>query len=202
MTVLKPITQVFLKLSDRLEGTREGYDEIEHVRNVIKAGPEAVTPWFFFQQFVFVVICSYWKEQYARKEWDRYFESAGDLTCISNKTKRRAVFQVRPDYERWFKDMLAYKTPDERITFLQEMPMIGPVTSRHLARNIGIDCIKPDRHMNRLAAEFGYGASKKVEEQIRITTKMCRDIQEEIGDAEYLGTIDVILWRACNLGWI
>jgi len=196
---MKAITQVYNVVLGSLEKDPEYLAEINHVRSVIRAGPEAVTSWFFFQQYVFVVLCSYWKEQYARKEWDRYFESAGDLTCISNKRKRSAVFNVRPDYQYWFRDVLAAK---DRIVFLQTMPMIGPVTCRHLARNIGIDCVKPDRHMNRLAAEFGYGSSNKVSEQIKITTQMCKDIQDDIGGADYLGVIDVVLWRACNLGWI
>lgn len=196
---MRATAQVYLSVLNRLEEIPEYAAEIEHVRSILRAGPEAVTKWFFFRQYVYVVLCSYWKEQIARKEWERYFDSGGDLSCISNARKRQAVFTVRPDYEDWYIGMLEAA---DRLVYLQTMPMIGPVTCRHLARNIGIDCVKPDRHMNRIAAEFGYGSSNKVSEQIEITTKMCKDIQDDIGGAEYLGVIDVVLWRACNLGWI
>lgn len=197
--ILKPVTQVFNITISNLESIPEYKAEIDYVRSVIRAGPAAVTPWFFFKQYVHVVLCSYWKEQYARREWDRYFESGGDLSCISNARKRHAVLTVRMGYEEYFDGVLA---AEDKFAYLETMPLIGPVTCRHLARNIGIDCVKPDRHMNRLAAEFGYGASNKVPEQIKITTKMCQDIQDDIGGAEYLGVIDVALWRACNLGWL
>jgi len=197
MAVLRPVTQVFVSCRERLMATRGGMEEIDHVNAIIKAGPEAITPWFFFKQYSYVVLCSYWKEQYARKEWEAFFESGGK-TRISNTRKREAIWAVRKNYEDWFEGLLVSK---DRLAYLDTMPMIGPVTCRHLARNIGIDCVKPDRHMCRLAAGFGYGSSNKVEEQACITTQMCEDIRKESGE-DYLGTIDVILWRACNLGWL
>jgi hypothetical protein len=35
-------------------------------------------------------------------------------------------------------------------------PMIGPVTSFNLAKNIGLDVAKADRHLSRLAANVGF----------------------------------------------
>ena len=87
---------------------------------------------------------------------------------------------------------------DLEICYLDTLPMIGPVTRYHLARNIGIDCVKPDRHLIRLASEAGY----EMKDPQKGVEAMCRDIQKDIGDAEKLGTIDVVLWRACNLRWI
>jgi len=83
------------------------------------------------------------------------------------------------------------------ITLLQTLGLLGgiagavlvagPITKYHLARNLGVDCVKPDRHLARLAERFGYGTPDA----------MCRAIQDELGGR--LGTIDAVLWRYCNL---
>jgi hypothetical protein len=51
---------------------------------------------------------------------------------------------------------------------------------------MGIDCAKPDRHLQRLADRFGYS---------NVQT-MCREIANESGYR--IGTVDLILWRYCN----
>lgn len=202
-TVDKPIAQVFRVVRKDLMSIPDGKEEIEHVRKIIREGPAAITPWFFYRQYVFVVLCSYWKEQYAHREWDACFadESHPDFSKISNRRKRAAAELGYTQYQRWYNEMLS---AENKFVYLESLFMIGEVTCRHLARNIGIDTVKPDRHMLRVAAEWGYGSADKVKFQIPIVEKMCRDIQEDLeeGDKEYIGVIDVILWRACNLGWL
>ncbi len=36
------------------------------------------------------------------------------------------------------------------------LPYMGPATSRHLAKNLGVDVAKPDRHLVRVAEAVGY----------------------------------------------
>lgn len=200
----KLISEQFIIVRHNLLEIPEYNAEIAHVRKVLNIPLEEISPRFFFDQYAFVVICSYWKEQYARKEWEAFLKT-DDVQEISNTRKREAVYIGISRYEDWFKELL--KAPD-KLEYLDSLPMIGEVTRCHLARNIGIDCVKPDRHLVRLAMAHGYFSPPlnpcklSVLDQWDGCTRMCQDIQEDIGSNEKLGTIDVILWRACNLGWL
>ena len=68
---------------------------------------------------------------------------------------------------------------------LKDLSFIGDITKYHLARNLGFDYIKPDRHLQRLADEYGM-----------TPFEFCDLIHDETG--RRLGTIDVILWRFCE----
>ena len=81
----------------------------------------------------------------------------------------------------------ALQASNDKIEYLDSLPMIGPITKYHLARNLGIDCAKPDRHLVKLAKYFGYPSVQQ----------MCEDISKESGYR--IGTVDVILWRYCNM---
>jgi len=194
----KIITQVYIDCFSRLIDIPEWRDEIHHVRKTLGRPISEITPDVFFQQYAYVVLCSYWKEQYARKEWEKYFQT-GDFNAISNRRKRAAIAQGLDHAAEWLEQLKKSKEPVE---FLDTLPMIGEITKKHLARNLGIDCAKPDRHLIRLAAQSGYGSSNKVSEQTKAVDRMCLDIHNEIGGSEKIGVIDVVLWRACNLGWI
>lgn len=69
------------------------------------------------------------------------------------------------------------------VSFLETFPYIGPVTAYHLAKNIGLDVVKPDRHLVRLAASAGYPSP----------LALCEDIATVLG--ERLGVVDLVLWR-------
>jgi len=190
------VTEFYLKAKGMIE--KEYQWEIDHVEKTLTRPLSEITVDIFFQQYVFVVLCSYWKEQYARKEWDRFFDTY-DLDVISNTRKRAAVAAGAEYAKDW---LIGLKEADDKIAFLDTLPMIGPVTRYHLARNLGIDCVKPDRHLVRLAAAFGYGCSDKITDQIYIVNRMCKDIQQDLGGGlfeEKLGVIDVVLWRYCNI---
>jgi hypothetical protein len=66
---------------------------------------------------------------------------------------------------------------------LEKFPYIGTVTKFHLAKNLGLDVAKPDRHLVRVANRFGY-------EDVQ---KMCRDIFDICGDK--IAVADLVLWR-------
>jgi hypothetical protein len=66
---------------------------------------------------------------------------------------------------------------------LQQFPYIGAITSLHLAKNLGAEVAKPDRHLVRLANRFGYSDPGT----------MCQDISIAIGDR--VPVADLVLWR-------
>lgn len=70
---------------------------------------------------------------------------------------------------------------------LSALPYIGPITKFHLAKNIGIDVAKPDRHLVRLARSAGVSGPQE----------LCRVIAEATGDR--IATVDLVLWRYATL---
>lgn len=73
------------------------------------------------------------------------------------------------------------------VPFLQSLPFIGPTTSFHLAKNIGLDVVKPDRHLVRISAMAGYSCP----------AEMCKVISEAVGDR--LSVVDLVVWRYATL---
>ena len=66
---------------------------------------------------------------------------------------------------------------------LAKLPHIGPITVWHLAKNLGFNVAKPDRHLVRLAMEHGYDC----------VHAFCQTISD--GTGEYVAVIDLVLWR-------
>lgn len=73
------------------------------------------------------------------------------------------------------------------VDFLQSFDFIGPITSFHFAKNLGVDVVKPDRHLARIAAAANYSCPED----------LCKAIEEITGDR--LATIDIVLWRYATL---
>lgn len=140
----------------------------------------------FYFEYVYVVLNAGMKEQIARKIYDRFCNNL-DFTTIGHQGKRMAIQEGSIKYKQWFLEIKNLRTTTYQIEYLKTLPWIGDITKYHLARNIGIDCVKPDRHLVRLANKFNFDTPHQ----------MCRNIHDVTN--ERLGVIDVILWRYCNL---
>ncbi len=140
----------------------------------------------FYFEYVYVVLNAGMKEQIARKIYDKFCKDL-DFNLIGHLGKRQAILTGSWNYKVWFNSLQMLKTDEERIEYLKTLPWIGDITKYHLARNIGIDCVKPDRHLVKLAERFGCANPYE----------MCQTIQKSTG--ERLGVVDVVLWRYCNL---
>lgn len=159
-----------------------GYgDEIDYIDTIKPL--EEQDPYTFFLEYVWVVLNAGMKEQVARDIYNRYCQNF-DIGCVRHPTKKKAIEYMLNDYTHTFDELLDV---DDKIEFLQTLPWIGPITKYHLARNIGIDTVKPDRHLVMLAEMFGFESPMS----------MCKYIKDDNGTK--LGTIDVVLWRYCNL---
>ncbi len=78
----------------------------------------------------------------------------------------------------------AYQIAENKLVHCATLPFVGPITRHHLAKNLGLNTVKPDVHLTRLA---------KAE---RITTwELCERLAAQTGYRE--ATIDTILRRAC-----
>jgi hypothetical protein len=76
---------------------------------------------------------------------------------------------------------------EDGIRFLQQFCFIGPVTSYHLAKNIGVPLAKPDRHLSRLSDNLGYNDVQQ----------LCVDIAKATD--EPIAVVDLVLWRYSTL---
>lgn len=72
---------------------------------------------------------------------------------------------------------------EDPLQALRSLPYIGEVTSYHLAKNLGADVAKPDRHLVRFAASQGFSD----------VHALCSQISQATGDP--LRVVDVVLWR-------
>jgi len=73
------------------------------------------------------------------------------------------------------------------LRMLQSLPYIGPVTCYHLAKNIGLQVAKPDRHLTRLA--YSVGCSD--------VQRFCKYISLQTGDS--IPVVDIVLWRFASI---
>jgi hypothetical protein len=74
--------------------------------------------------------------------------------------------------------------------WLTRIPFIGPATCWHLAKNLGFDFAKPDRHLLRISTALGFEDPQK----------LCELISKQIGDR--VSVIDLVLWRYSTLSQI
>lgn len=143
---------------------------------------EKCTSETFFFEYVYVVLNAGMKEQIARKIYEKFCKDL-DINTIGHLGKRKAIDTSIGNYKMWFNSLQLLHTDNNRIEYLAGLPWIGNITKYHLARNIGIDCVKPDRHLVRLVEYFSF----------KTPLDMCLEVQKHT--KERLGVIDVILWR-------
>jgi hypothetical protein len=105
------------------------------------------------------------------------------LAAFRNERKidaivRTALYINAVGFEGYKKEIL-----EDPLLALRRLPYIGEVTAYHLAKNLGADVAKPDRHLVRLAASQGFYD----------VHSLCATIAKETGDP--LRIVDIILWR-------
>ena len=148
------------------------------------------TPEDFAREAIFVICNSGMKAQVARKIFENVMvhKKSGlpASGAFGHKGKCAAIDTIWANKEEMFTE---YMATEDDYDWLERLPWIGPITKYHLAKNIGVDCVKPDRHLVRIAEAHG-------------TTP--EDICDELAhlSGHRLGTVDLVLWRAANLGLI
>jgi len=153
------------------------------------------------RESAWVVLCSGFKESIVRKVFNHIslsfcdWESANSIVSSSsictfvakasfrNTRKLDAIVAIaqRIEDEGFYK--LRSRIMLDPITVLREFPYIGNVTAWHLAKNLGFQVAKPDRHLVRLSSHLGF----------RDTHHLCAKIAAETGST--IGVVDIILWR-------
>jgi len=172
----------FLKLMGQV--IEQGYgDEIEWQEGLMPCD----NSFSFRDETIWVILNSGMKEQIARMISDRIKKAIGEYRDISeafnHKGKVAAIKLVMQKHGELFTE---YRKSENKIEFLQTIPYIGKITCWHLAKNLGEDCVKPDRHLVRIGEMYGMTPDG-----------LCKKLSEESGFKKC--TVDIILWRSANL---
>lgn len=97
------------------------------------------------------------------------------LVEISRTVAWRGVSELLSDLRR--------HGPDS----LRSLPYMGAATSRHLAKNLGVDTAKPDRHLVRVAEAAGYPSP----------ASLCEHLASMVGDT--MAVVDLVIWRFATI---
>lgn len=186
---LEKEVKVYLELREKL--IDRGYkEEIEWCENVKKCQDM----YEFLSQYIWVVLNSGMRNQTAQKIADKVYTALANFvdinTVFGHKGKCKAINYVTDNLEDIYAIINA--GADERymiIEYLESLPYIGKITKYHLARNLGYDFCKPDRHLIRIAKLYNMNPFQ-----------LCNKIASRTGDR--IGVVDVVLWRSANLGLI
>jgi len=159
----------------------------------------------FYREYAYVVYNSGFRNAIVEAKWPRLLSAyngfqivyvsehpvqvySDAMQIISHKGKTRAII----DAARTIRDLdwpNFKKEVNNDFMTLKRFPFIGDVTVYHLARNMGVDTIKPDVHLRRMSARYGLDPFT-----------MCNRIHEETGLTLHM--IDTIIWRASEQGII
>lgn len=160
----------------------------------------------FMLEYAFVVLNSGFRAQTVAKIWPQFkacfygfnryilpevwrvddaLETFGNVKKVGAIENTGKKFQPIGKFEEWWSEI--WHDKDKALVAFEKLPFIGPITKYHLARNLGIDCYKPDRWIIRVA--------QKVQMEPDV---MFEHLSHILGDST--GIIDMVLWRACEQG--
>jgi hypothetical protein len=116
--------------------------------------------------------------------------NGGDISSVfGHKLKVKAIKEVLANRHELFASFCETQFEDTNaiLDFCESLPHIGGITKYHLAKDLGCDVAKPDRHLVRISAKYDM-----------TTEELCEKLSNETGDS--IAAVDFILWRAANLG--
>lgn len=139
----------------------------------------------FAREAIFVICNSGMKFTIAQQIFERCCGALRDGTPVAgvfgHPGKAAAIERLWAERDALFD---AYQAADDKLAFLADLPWIGGITKFHLAKNFGLDVVKPDVHLARLSAVHGVSPQD-----------LCAAIARETGYR--IATVDTLLWRAC-----
>lgn len=164
---------------------------------------ETLTAVEFFRESAWVVLSSGLSETVVRRKFPAleavFHDFDPSLVCSDNSARVKAmevfghvrkiesVLTIGATVQTLGTEGLLHKLYDRPLEFLQTLPYMGPATSRHLVKNLGMPFAKPDRHLMRIA---DFVSRDSVQE-------MCQEISLWLG--EPLCMVDTVLWRWATL---
>lgn len=109
------------------------------------------------------------------------------LKVFNNRRKVTAILDIASIVDDMGFDRVRREIEQNDVRFLLTLPYIGSITAFHLAKNLGLPVVKPDRHLQRIAAAAGFSSP----------LELCQLISDHLG--EPVQVVDVVLWRYATL---
>jgi hypothetical protein len=104
-------------------------------------------------------------------------------TAFRNARKMQAIVEVCRSVERTTFATFRVRLMNDALATIGQLGYFGPATTYHLAKNLGFQVAKPDRHLVRMAARFGMADVQQ----------FCAEVAVAAGDS--VNVVDVTLWR-------
>ena len=159
-----------------------GYgNEIKWVSDI----PKSFDKIFFYREFAWVVINSGMNNKVATTIFQNFWiNDSPNFNAIRHPNKNKALREVYSRVDYYFKNFLE---SEDKLLFLKSLPHIADITKYHLARNLGLNYAKPDRHLVRISEFFGYFNVQEFCEKLSNLT------------LDPIGVIDLVLWRFATI---
>lgn len=153
------------------------------------------------RESAWVILCSGFRETVVRRHFDYIslafcdWESAeaivdsypsckiSALAAFKNEAKIQAIVGVAQRIKEVGFSLLRTLIIANPIEELSRMPYVGNITVWHLAKNLGMDVAKHDRHLARVSMKLGFGDAHK----------LCESLAGMVG--EQARVIDLAIWR-------
>ena len=166
---------------------------------------ECTTETDFLREAAWVILSSGFRESVVRQCFHRVSEAFLDwcgaeqinahrefcqnqaMAVFGNRRKIKAITEIVGSVADDGFERVKNRIKSRGVEYLQQLPHIGPITSYHLAKNLGLQVVKPDRHLVRMARITGHDSP----------LEMCSKIAETVGDS--LSVVDLVLWRYATL---
>jgi hypothetical protein len=168
-------------------------------------GLERLSESDFLRESAWVVLASGMSDLIVRRKFPAvsaafcWWQSAGSIvrdeqlcrsqamSIFGHKGKISAIITIAATIHDLGFPQVRRKLNEEAVGFIQSLPYMGPATSFHLAKNIGLNVAKPDRHLCRMSAAAGYDTP----------CDMCQRISKYVADT--VPVIDIVLWRYATI---
>ena len=159
----------------------------------------------FLQETAWVILCSGMREAVVRRIFKNistvfmYWRSAAHIKDNAELCKSKAlvifnhprkifgILSVCKKVSELGFENIRHLIQTKGVDFLKTLDFIGPVTCYHLAKNIGLDVVKPDRHLVRITEATKFANPHD----------LCSLIAEMTGDK--IAVVDLVLWRYATL---
>lgn len=197
----KQLAWLYMNAKERV--IEAGYaDEIDWQEEVVFADLDEPT---FLRESAWVVLSAGFRETIVRRRFGAVTKAFLDwssaelimtkrescrsnaLLAFGNQKKINAILRIVELVATKGIDTIQKEIERSGTEFIQELPFMGQITARHLAKNLGVVMVKPDRHLARMAITTGYETADE----------MCRTIGAIVGDS--LSVIDIVMWRYATI---
>ena len=175
--------------------------------------PRKLTPVEFADMCAYVILAGGFSQKTAKKIHsqitDCLHKNGADFDTLfsmfHNKNKIGAICEIWNNKNALCAEYYGIDNLDDKLKYLSKLPHIGKITANHLARNLGENVVKYDVWIQRLGAKYIEKKldvdNGKLKPEIKSACdEMFAHLSHETGLP--IGYIDVVLWKACQLGLI